>query len=117
MTPAPSQAPRIVAQATIYLQYADENDLPAIDQFMGRLRAEGFRTPGSELVPDADFSADVRYVHEGDREDAERALAELTEVLRSRGLAVPSTPRDLSTSYPNVPQGVVEVWIPRLPSG
>ena len=113
--PAATQAPRIASSATIYLQYADEKDLPTADQLLATLRSEGFRTPGSELISGPAFSADVRYFHADDRQDAERALAALTGFLSARGLDAPSSSRDLSTSFPNVPEGVVEVWLPRLP--
>lgn len=110
-TPTP---PRAAAQATVYLQYADAQDLEKVSRFLETLSVEGFRTPGRELVTKFDFKAGVRYFHDSDKAEAERVLDELTDFLEAFGRHAPEEPKNLAQAYPNVPQGIIEIWVPKL---
>ncbi len=110
-TPEP---PRAATQATVYLQYAAAKDLDKVVQFLEVLRADGLRTPGRELVTKFDFKAGVRYFHESDKATAERVLAELAGFLEAFDRPAPEKPKNLAKAFPNVPEGIIEIWVPKL---
>lgn len=105
-------AARPATETTVYLQYADEKDLGRVRRFLQRLRESGFRTPGAELIADIEFRADVRYFNDGDSQSARIALMAVQELL---GDSAPAEPQNLGEAFPTVPDGVIEIWLPKLP--
>jgi len=94
----------------VFLHYANSQDRELMAGLTERLRAEGFRVPGMELVR-SNFRSDIRFYHPEDEETAQRILELVAGHLADSGRPQEIQIHYLGERYSNVPQGVVEVWL------
>lgn len=113
VTAAPVQRETVAVTPTAFLHIADEADRGEALALRSALAEAGFRAPGVERVEVRLSAADVRYFHREDEPRAARARALLAEAVAGRAPVRPE-PVFLGDAYPNVPRGVIEVWIPPL---
>ena len=103
-----SDAPRI------FLHYQDRADTQLLDSLISDLLAKGYRVPGRQLVTQP-TQGDIRYYHDEDL-PAVRQVANLVEhFLSENGHPLTLKPFDLGKQYPNIPKGIIEVWLPKKP--
>lgn len=91
---------------TVYIQAPDMDARFAADGLSKALRAEGFRSPGIELVQSGSPSRpEVRYFNDGDRPVAERVAS----IAAKQGLTG-AVVRSVATY--RAPPGQIEFWYP-----
>ncbi|MBI1185819.1 MAG: hypothetical protein GC206_00505 [Alphaproteobacteria bacterium] len=101
----------------IYLHIRAEADRADAERVAERLRAEGFRVPGIELVPaPRGYGANLRYYYEPQAPQADRIASLVSAALNEAQIAgwAGWSPRKVSLAggYENLPRDRVEVWFP-----
>ena len=110
--PSGTEPIMIAPSARVFVHYGDGADLPAVERLLEALRDEGFRVPAPDLQAGVTIrAADVRHFDNAAEGDVVARL--LAEALPGAPLRE-GVPRNLSTSFPNMPADVIEVWLPRL---
>jgi hypothetical protein len=98
----------------VYVHYQNASDSDAVDLIISALRQTGYRVPGKQLVVQA-TSGDVRYYKPEDRDAAAAVREAVQTALVDRFKFGPKSLMDLSKTFPNLPRGIVELWLPSLP--
>jgi hypothetical protein len=114
------EAAAIVAKPTgtvedsprVFLHYQDSGDVALLDSLMSELRAKGYRVPGRQLVTQT-TQGDIRFYHAEDQPTVDQVAALVEQFLTTNGRPLSLKHYDLSKQYPNVPKGVIEVWLPK----
>jgi hypothetical protein len=100
------------AKPVVYIHYQDKRDANLADDLIKSLTDSGYRVPGKELVVQR-TSGDVRFFHQDEKDQADHIAGLVQDFAKKRG------GRDLNLAtlfagrtFPNVPRGLFEVWIP-----
>jgi hypothetical protein len=96
----------------IFLHYQDPADAALMDSLMSRLRAAGYRVPGRQLVTQS-TQGDIRYYHDDDAPAVDLVKPFVEQFLAESGRPLTLKRIGLGKQYPNIPKGVIEVWIPK----
>jgi len=100
---------------TVYVHYQNKTDAAFVDSLINALREAGYRVPGKQVVVQA-TSGDIRYYKPEDKEAA-RALRDFVQpILGNRLIIGDRSLVDLSRTFPNLPRGILELWLPPLSS-
>lgn len=93
----------------VYIQYNDKSKNNKIETLRDNLSQENWNAPGTELITN-NFpnKSELRYFNKEDKELAEQLKAQTEGILECRDCL---TLRNLSSQYPNVQQGQLELWI------
>jgi hypothetical protein len=93
----------------VFLQYAAPADQQRATSLQQALQRRGFNATGVEKVAAAPSQLEVRYYKDADRSGAGRVAAIVNSTLPS---AAPAKLVSLQRTYPNLPAGVIEIWLP-----
>jgi endonuclease G len=111
------QTPRALQRLTVYAHVGDANDAAIAREAMTTVGAP-FSLAGVEVIPawrGRTRTGEVRYYRAEHLEEAQALAARLdqaTSALAGRRVAFREV--DISRAYPNLPDGRIEVWFPRL---
>lgn len=100
----------------MFVHYSAEEDAETVDGLIRVLRGNRYPIPGKELVAQ-ETDGDIRYFHETDKAIAVQAKKIVESWLGERGIEQEVTVIGLVDQYPNVPRGVLELWLPALQEG
>ncbi|MCP9493663.1 MAG: NB-ARC domain-containing protein [Pyrinomonadaceae bacterium MAG19_C2-C3] len=100
-------------QPKIYLHYNDTRDAPVLYALTTDLSNVGYKVSGKELRGER-TSGDVRYFNEADKGTASDILKIVEMRLAKQNYTRPIALKSLGKSYPYIPRGVFEVWLPSL---
>lgn len=104
------------AQPLVYVHYQDKRDSGLADGVAKLLADAGYRVPAKELVVQQ-TKGDVRFFHSDEKDQADRIAGLVRDYLKKQGRDQEMTPLFAGRTFPNVPRGLFEVWIPMNPSG
>ena len=92
---------------TVYIQYPKGGDTRAINQLSQSLKSKRYIVPPSEEMGFEFSYADIRFYQEGNRAPSEELRRQISHIT-----GINLKVKDLGRQYPNVRNGVIEVWIP-----
>ena len=95
----------------VYIHYQDKRDSNLADDLVRSLTDSGYRVPGKELVVQR-TSGDVRFFHLEERDQADHIARLVQEFAKKRGRDLNLDSLFAGRTFPNVPRGLFEVWIP-----
>ncbi|MFN6955323.1 MAG: hypothetical protein ACK4PG_11065 [Acetobacteraceae bacterium] len=109
----PGMAPAAAGRRfLLFAHIAAGEDRAAARELLARLDADGFELAGVEAVPGwAGARGEVRYYRPAQRDFASWLAAELTRRLPPG--SPPVVALDISRAFPGLPDGRMEVWLPR----
>jgi hypothetical protein len=99
-----------LSQYTIFVHYKNEKDMPVISEIADHLRNLGYSVPKIRQV---DYKVnDIRYYHDKDIDAANSLQNDVIKYLKSKTLvSVDLSPKYFGDRYPNVREGVIELWL------
>lgn len=99
-----------LSQYTVYVHYKNEKDKSIISEVAEHLRELGYSVPKIRQV---DYKVnDIRYYHGKDMDAASNLQNDVTEFLKSKNvISVELKPKYFGDRYPNVREGVIELWL------
>jgi hypothetical protein len=98
---------------TVYVHYQNKADAAVIDSLISALREAGYRVPGKQIVTQP-TNGDIRY-YKSDDKGAAKALRDIVQpILGDRLVIGDGSLVDLSKTFPNLPRGILELWLPPL---
>jgi hypothetical protein len=98
-------------QYTIYIHYKNSTDKDVIDGISQGLRQIGYLVPAAQMVTQA-TKGDIRYYKKGELSDAELLKQNVQKIMGADSINLSLI--DISKTFPNLPSGVMEIWIPDL---
>jgi hypothetical protein len=114
-TEAQTQVAKIAteqARVSVYLHYQDKQDNAIAAAIGDTLTGSGYNVLGREVVVQP-TNGDVRYFHPEEQSDAQKIARIVQDGLKSTGREQEIKPIFAGRTFPNVPKGLVEVWIPK----
>lgn len=98
---------------TVYVHFQNKADSLFVDSLINALREAGYRVAGKQVVVQA-TNGDIRYYKPEDR-DAAKELRDIVQpILGNRLMISDRSLLDLSKTFPNLPRGILELWLPAL---
>lgn len=112
-TTMPSPQGELIARIhskVAYIQFAGERERALAEGLKGELAAAGFYAPGIDQV-DGVYNNWIRYFHDTDAANAQRAKDIVERYLRANGREVQFRVQNLSPRGFRAPEGQIEVWM------
>jgi hypothetical protein len=109
----PSALPSDQSKPMVYVHFQDKADAAFVDSLVNDLRQAGYRVPGKQLVVQA-TSGDIRYYKTLDAQAARELRDVVQPILGDRLKLGDDSLMDLSRTFPNLPRGILELWLPPL---
>lgn len=98
---------------TVYVHFQNKADSLFVDSLINALREAGYRVAGKQVVVQA-TNGDIRYYKPEDR-DAAKELRDIVQPILGNRLTISDRSLlDLSKTFPNLPRGILELWLPAL---
>lgn len=112
-SPSPPARLIIQSQYTVLIDYKSDTDKDVVNRVAIGLRDKGYVVPDTQLVTQQ-TSGDVRYYRPSEQSDAKLLKQNVEGLIGSKQMSLKLL--DISKTYPNLPSGIMEVWIPDLHS-
>jgi len=109
--PPEPPAMRRGGRTTLYVQFASDGDRARVSALREMLK-DNYSVPGIERVAGSPF--EIRYYHPEQAREAAQARGRVASALGVSEDRISLL--DLSSSFPNLPRGLMEVWVGELPA-
>jgi hypothetical protein len=106
----PSEAPPS-SQYTVAIHYKSADDKNIVESVARGLREKGYNVPGIQLVTQP-TNGDIRYYRSFEKSAAELLKQNVQNIIGQNQISL--TLLDISKTFPNLPNGIMEVWLPDL---
>lgn len=104
------------AEVELYLHFKSRDDRGFVEELGDRLKEKGYNVAGIQHVENAMTPGDIRYRHQGQKEEVENIRSTVEGYLNENSSLekISLHPVYIGKIYPDLPRNRIELWIPQL---